>query len=79
MRSVQTTHIELPHLVLKVALREMLNIGELQVHLRQPHQDSFSSSLKVLSLRGEVLQRRRADGENLNKNLCCLHSSVLFL
>lgn len=50
------TYVQLPHLVFDVALGEVLHVGELEVHLRQPHQDPLTGSLEVLPLRGEVLQ-----------------------
>ena len=52
----EQTYVQLPHLVLDVALREVLHVGELQVHLCEPDQDPLTGSLKVFSLRGEVLQ-----------------------
>lgn len=59
------TYIELPHLVFDVALREVLHVGELEVHLRQPHQDPLTSPLKVFSLRGKVLRANRAQDGGL--------------
>ena len=38
-----------------VALGEVLDVGELQVHLRQPHQDAVLGRLKLLPLADEVL------------------------
>ncbi|KAF3845086.1 hypothetical protein F7725_008249 [Dissostichus mawsoni] len=54
----EQTYVELPHLVLDVALGEMLHVGELQVHLCEPDQDPLPSPLKVLSLRGESAENR---------------------
>lgn len=50
------THVELPHLVLDVAGGEVLHVGQLEVHLREPHQDPLAGPLEVLPLGGEVLQ-----------------------
>lgn len=52
---VRRSHVQLPHLVLDVALGEVLHVGELQVHLGEPDQDPLAGSLKVLSLRRKVL------------------------
>ena len=47
---------ELLDLGLDVTLREVLDVGELQVHLCQPHQDAVPGRLKLLPPADEVLQ-----------------------
>lgn len=47
---------ELFDLGLDVTLGEVLDVGELQVHLSQPHQNAVSDRLKLLALADEVLQ-----------------------
>ncbi len=44
---------------MNVTLGEMLNVGELQVHLSQPYQNTISGCFKLLSLTDEVLQDKR--------------------
>lgn len=53
------SHLELFYLGLNVTLREVLYVGQLEVHLRQPHQDAVSCRLKLLSLADEVLHEQR--------------------
>lgn len=50
-------YVELAHLVFGVALGEMLHVGQLQIHLGQPHQDALPRALKFFPLVGEMLQR----------------------
>lgn len=49
------THVQLAHLVLSVALREVLYVGQLQVHLCEPDQNALPGALELLPLVGEVL------------------------
>lgn len=49
---------ELFYLGLYVTLREVLYVGQLEVHLSQPHQDAVSCRLKLLSLADEVLKEQ---------------------
>lgn len=51
------TYPELFDLGLNVTLREVLDVGQLQVHLCQPNQNAISGCLKLLSLTNKVLQR----------------------
>lgn len=46
---------ELLYLGLDVALREVLDVGQLEVHLSQPHQDAVAGRLELLPLADEVL------------------------
>lgn len=57
--SIGVSHPELFYLGLNVTLREVLYVGQLEVHLRQPHQDAVSCRLKLLSLADEVLYEQR--------------------
>lgn len=91
----QQTYVELSHLVFDVALGEVLHVGELEVHLCEPDQDPLTGPLEVFSLRGEVLQERRARRgrrwmlkdaqilsnklENLQQNCNNLHFTVNFI
>lgn len=52
---LRQTYPELFDLGLNVTLREVLDVGQLQVHLSQPHQDAISGRLKLLSLTDKVL------------------------
>lgn len=47
---------ELLYLGLDVALGEVLDVGQLEVHLSQPHQDAVAGRLKLLPLADEVLE-----------------------
>lgn len=47
---------ELLDLGLDVALGEVLDVGQLEVHLSQPHQDAVAGRLKLLPLADEVLK-----------------------
>lgn len=46
---------ELLYLGLDVALGEVLDVGQLEVHLSQPHQDAVAGRLELLPLADEVL------------------------
>lgn len=48
-------YVQLAHLVVSIALREVLHVGQLQVHLREPHQDALPRALEFLPLVGEML------------------------
>lgn len=50
---------ELFYLGLYVTLREVLYVGQLEVHLCKPHQDAVSCRLKLLPLADEVLYEQR--------------------
>ena len=52
------SHVELLYLVMDVALWKVLDVGELQVQLRQPHQHALSGAFKVLPLAGEILREK---------------------
>lgn len=52
------SHPELFYLCLYVTLGEVLYVGELEVHLSQPHKDTVSCRLKLFSLADEVLQEQ---------------------
>ena len=65
MKGHGRAYVELPHLVLDVALGEVLHVGELEVHLSQPDQDGLARAFKVLPLRGEVLGKHRDQGDNM--------------
>lgn len=54
----KTSHLELFNFGLNVALREVLYVGQLKVHLSKPHQDAVSRRFKLLSLTNEVLRER---------------------
>lgn len=56
MTTLEQTYPELFDLGLNVTLREVLDVGQLQVHLCQPHQDAVSGRLKLLSLTNKVLR-----------------------
>lgn len=56
-RRGRKAYIELAHLVVGVALGEVLHVGQLQVHLRQPHQDALPRALEFFPLVGEMLQK----------------------
>lgn len=56
--SVCLSHPELFNLGLNITLREVLYVGQLEVHLRQPHQDAVSGRLKLLPLADEVLNEQ---------------------
>lgn len=47
---------ELLYLGLDVALGEVLDVGQLEVHLSQPHQDAVAGRLELLPLADEVLE-----------------------
>lgn len=51
---------ELFYLGLDVALGEVLDVGQLEVHLSQPHQDAVAGCLKLLSLADEVLNEEES-------------------
>lgn len=70
------TDFKLPHLVMDVAFTEMLDIGKLQVHLCQPHQNSVPRPLKLLPLRSEVLCRTE---QSSISNWICFCNEVLKL
>lgn len=53
---------ELLYLGLDVALGEVLDVGQLEVHLSQPHQDAVAGRLKLLPLADEVLEGGGAAG-----------------
>lgn len=55
MHSKKSSYPELFDFGLYVTLGEVLYVGELQVHLSQPHQDAVTCSLKLLPLADEVL------------------------
>lgn len=63
------TYPELFYLGLDITLREVLYVGQLEVHLSQPNQDAVSGRLKLLSLADEVLREQR------EKTECFLHIS----
>lgn len=48
---------ELLYLGLDVALGEVLDVGQLEVHLSQPHQDAVAGRLELLPLADEVLKQ----------------------
>lgn len=52
---------ELFDLGLDVALREVLDVGQLEVHLRQPHQDAVAGCFKLLPLADEVLEEEQQE------------------
>lgn len=56
---VSFAYPELFYLGLYITLREVLYVGQLEVHLGQPHQDAVSCRLKLLSLADEVLNDQR--------------------
>lgn len=49
------SHPELFYLCLYVTLGEVLYVGQLEVHLSQPHENTVSRRLKLFSLADEVL------------------------
>lgn len=51
-------YIQLAHLVVGVALREVLHVGQLQVHLRKPHENALPGPLEFFPLVGEMLRKR---------------------
>lgn len=53
------TYPELFYLGLDITLREVLYVGQLEIHLSQPNQDAVSGCLKLLSLADEVLREQR--------------------
>lgn len=60
--TVSLCHLELFYLGLDVALGEVLDVGQLEVHLSQPHQDAVAGRLKLLPLADEVLTEKRTEG-----------------
>lgn len=52
-------YVQLAHLVVGIALGEVLHVGQLQVHLCEPHQNALPGPLKFLPLIGEMLQKGR--------------------
>lgn len=58
------THPELFDLGLDVTLGEVLDVGELQVHLGQPHQDGVSGRLKLFPLTDKVLHIGKGERKN---------------
>lgn len=57
----EAAYVQLAHLVVGVALGEVLHVGQLQVHLCEPHQNALPGPLKFLPLIGEMLQKGRRD------------------
>lgn len=55
---IRPSYPELFYLGLYVTLREVLDVGQLEVHLSQPHQDNVSCRLKLLPLADEVLNKQ---------------------
>lgn len=60
-KTVSVCYLELFYLGLDVALREVLDVGQLEVHLSQPHQDAVAGCLKLLSLADEVLKEEQQE------------------
>lgn len=58
MESVCLSYPELFYLGLNVTLREVLYVGQLQVHFSQPHQDAVPCRLELLPLADEVLNEQ---------------------
>lgn len=67
-------HIELLDFVMHVALRKVLDVGELQVQVGEPHHQAFPRPLEFLPLAGKMLwERSRKDDQtdpqsNININ-----------
>ena len=57
-KSLLFYYLELLYFSLNITLREVLNVGELQIHLRQPHQNAVPCRLKLLPLANEMLERK---------------------
>lgn len=57
--TVSVCYPELLDLGLDVTLGKVLDVGQLQVHLSQPHQDAVARRLKLLSLADEVLEEEQ--------------------
>lgn len=59
--TVSVCYPELFYLGLDVTLREVLDVGQLEVHLSQPHQDAVAGCLELLSLADEVLKEEEQE------------------
>lgn len=57
-KSPLSYYLELLYFSLHVTLREVLYVGELEIHLRQPHQNAVPGRLELLPLANEVLERK---------------------
>lgn len=53
-------HIELLYLLMDIALWKVLNVGELQIEVGQPHLQTFPGPFKFLPLTGEILWKKKA-------------------
>ncbi len=52
-------NLQLFHLVLEMALWEVLHIGQLEVYLSQPDKEALTGSLKLFSLAREMLNEKK--------------------
>ena len=57
-KSLLFYYLELLYFSLNVTLREVLDVGELQIHLRQPHQNAVPCRLELLPLANEMLEKK---------------------